>query len=234
MIYHDALQQITMKCTQDWLKAKGYLARFVVPVMGVNSDIKGAPKYAIWAPGNSPEWMPLDCSLFADLEFVYKRHVVICNHLDSRGEWVEDETGRGRWLLLDEESKQRRFNVNKVTKATPHRMKYFVRQIWNSMPFSDRIIQDCSKIPINFLTAITSEGKVIQGVGNKNGGHRHYTVTFEGGALEWMRGTKTRGGAQVKATEPPCRKWLLPKVEAVHQRWMSLKEEELSGYSSDL
>ena len=62
--YHDSLSLLTAKGTVEWMKRKGYYECWIHPQLGVNDHLK---QYKDNPPGNSPEMMPLDVSLFKDL-----------------------------------------------------------------------------------------------------------------------------------------------------------------------
>ena len=73
MFYHDALTQLKCKRTKAWMETKGYLKRWVLPVNGLNDGTV----YAGRPVGNSPELMPLDCSLFKDVDDAVARHIAV-------------------------------------------------------------------------------------------------------------------------------------------------------------
>ena len=62
-IVHDALVLMTSKETINWMKEKGYLYRWLLPLNGMQD---GTP-YAGRPVGNSPEFVPLDNSLNRDI-----------------------------------------------------------------------------------------------------------------------------------------------------------------------
>ena len=73
MFYHDALTQLKCKRAKAWMETKGYLKRWVLPVNGLNDGTV----YAGRPVGNSPELMPLDCSLFKDVDDAVARHIAV-------------------------------------------------------------------------------------------------------------------------------------------------------------
>eukprot|EP00940_MAST-03C_sp_MAST-3C-sp2_P002550 g2550.t1 len=77
-IYHDALTMMTSAKCKQWMSEKGYWKHWLLPVNGLNDDIKG---YGCRPVGNSPELMPLDCSLFADLKNAIIRHISVTANL---------------------------------------------------------------------------------------------------------------------------------------------------------
>ncbi len=75
-IYRDALSQLTCTATKAWLKTKlhagcTWFDIWITPELELNKEAA----YAGRPVGNSPEMMPLDCSLLADLGHDLSRHV---------------------------------------------------------------------------------------------------------------------------------------------------------------
>ena len=74
---HDALNQMMDKECQVWMQEKNLLKRWVRPVLGVSDkitvidpttgDLLSSCRYKNRPPGDSPELMPCDNSLFRDL-----------------------------------------------------------------------------------------------------------------------------------------------------------------------
>ena len=75
--YHDALSLMTAKTTLTWMEDMDYKKRWLLPMNGLNFGTRHHEKSA----GNSPEFMPLDNSLFADLKRGHDRHVAVTMHL---------------------------------------------------------------------------------------------------------------------------------------------------------
>ena len=73
LFYHDALTQLKCKRKKAWMHTKGYLKGWVLPVKGLNDDTV----YAGRPVDNKPELMPLDCSLFKDVDDVVARHIAV-------------------------------------------------------------------------------------------------------------------------------------------------------------
>jgi len=61
--YHDALTQMTDSKAQEWMQEKDYLKQWVLPLFGLNTRTV----YASHPMDDSPELMPLNCSLFQDV-----------------------------------------------------------------------------------------------------------------------------------------------------------------------
>jgi hypothetical protein len=77
--YHDALSQMTCRKTTAWMIMTGYINHWILPSSGVNSGTI----YAKHPPGDSPEFMPLDTSLFGDAHACVNRHVMITEALSE-------------------------------------------------------------------------------------------------------------------------------------------------------
>ena len=79
-IYHDALSQLTDSACQNYIIEKGYHKYFILPVLGCNDEIKNSKgrlnhNFKGRNIGDSPELMPLDTSIFADLMRTVHYHV---------------------------------------------------------------------------------------------------------------------------------------------------------------
>ena len=76
-IYHDALSLMTATSCRDWMKKEGILEQWLLPIMGLNDNTR----YKHAPTGNSPEMMPLDCSLFQDPHRSVQRHIIYTSDL---------------------------------------------------------------------------------------------------------------------------------------------------------
>ena len=76
-IVHDALVLMTAKETINWMKQKGYLHHWLLPLNGLQY---GTP-YAVRPVGNSPEFMPLDNSLNRDILQSLRFHCVLSHSI---------------------------------------------------------------------------------------------------------------------------------------------------------
>ena len=72
---------MTDKDTIEHMRAKGYLKRWVLPEFDLNKEFKRFHGRPI---GNSPELMPLDCSLFNDLDMAMCVHIAYTMTLDKK------------------------------------------------------------------------------------------------------------------------------------------------------
>lgn len=70
---------MTAKETVDWMQTKGYLKHWVLPELNLN---KGTV-YANRPVGNSPEIMPLDCSLNQDVHCAVQSMVLMTSFLED-------------------------------------------------------------------------------------------------------------------------------------------------------
>jgi hypothetical protein len=96
MMYHDALSVWWEKESQDYLKSlpcpiEGNPNRTwydrQIKICGENND-KVSNRYKNCLPGDSPELMPLDCHLFADLQEGAAKNVAITYHIKATDEDV--------------------------------------------------------------------------------------------------------------------------------------------------
>ncbi len=149
--YHDALPQLTAKCTVDWMRANGFLAKMVRPDAGLNAGTV----YAARPVGNSPELMCWDCSLNKDVNDALKRHVAYTTVLDKH-------------------------DARKFSKATPKSIESALTRIMDpalgpgaGVPSGRRIVQDIKKsMGPNLLAVIATCGAVVPGAGDRNGRRR--------------------------------------------------------------
>ena len=101
-IVHDALVLTTAKETINWMKEKGYLHRWLLPLNGLQD---GTP-YAGCPVGNSPEFMPLDNSLNRDILHSLRFHCVLSLFfLDGEGTDEEESNMRFSFSTLKEISR---------------------------------------------------------------------------------------------------------------------------------
>ena len=172
-IYHDALSQLTADATKEWLKTKRHGDRswfdiWITPLEGLNAGtcFFGRPV------GNSPELMPLDCSLLADLSHDLSRHVRMTKALDN-------------------------IDPKKFSRSTPGRLSRSLRRLlWHSWddaaeldfdaatggsPSARRILQDIAKcMKDHILAIIHAKGAMVDGIGNR-AGRRERPIGRHGG-----------------------------------------------------
>ena len=80
VFYHDTLSLMTAADTIACMKEKDYLKRWMLPVNGFNKE-KDLVKFAGRPVGNSPAFMPWECSLNNDPKLSCARHVIFTNNL---------------------------------------------------------------------------------------------------------------------------------------------------------
>ncbi len=160
MIYHDALSQMTTKETQDWMQEKGYLDRWILPVLGCNDmvevEVDGktlrSQRMSRKPPGNQPEMSALDMSLNADTDYSLATHVALTTHLD------------------------RKVDPRKFSIATPKDISFAIARLWHPdtgvCPKSHRIIHDIRKTCHAITEIVKHDGKIVPGLANRNG-HRN-------------------------------------------------------------
>ena len=192
VVYHDALKQLTDARTIEWMKnqfiqGKSFYDRWLVPREGLNDQFaryKGRPV------GNSPEMMPLDCSLNKDIDDGVKRHI-------------------GYTFLLDHD------DPAKFSRSTPKRLAdSYKRLYWHldadgnqtfdpatgGCPSSERIIEDIDKCMGPHLQAIREhKGCMVPDLGSHHGRRRGDRV-------------HTRGGDRQKAAAPQDF-WIHPSAQ---------------------
>jgi hypothetical protein len=90
LIYHDHLKIWWEKESQEYLKSlpcpiEGNPSRTwydrLIKICGEENNAKVAKRYQNCLPGDSPELMPLDCHLFADLKEGSTKNVALTNHI---------------------------------------------------------------------------------------------------------------------------------------------------------
>ena len=172
-IYHDALSQLTCEATKVWLRTKQHEGRtwfdiWVTPEL----DLNRGTVYAGRPVGNSPEMMPLDCSLLSDLGHDLSRHVRMTKALAS-----DDPL--------------------KFSRSTPKRLaSSLLRLLWpvsnggdpvfdaadGGCPSSSRIVEDVKKCSsVHLRQIIEARGAMVPGIGTRSG-RRERQVGGHGGA----------------------------------------------------
>ena len=195
--YHDALSQLKDKKTKAWMSATKdkdgvpYINRWVLPVKGCNDD---RPRYKGRPVGNSPELMPLDCSLFADVDRAAGFHINLTRHLKAGDAGFE----------------------KKFSRATPASSSSCYLRLLHPetgvAPSSERIIQDVTRCFDKHLRAIyEANGKCVPNLGSRNGHRRVAYVNNRGGF-------RVKGADQadhpIHADAQPAFKSLITKAEA--------------------
>ena len=84
---HNALVLMTAKETINWMKQKGYLHRWLLPLNG----LQDATPYSGRPVGNGPEFMPLDNSLNREILQSLRFHCVLSLSIIDGKETLEGE-----------------------------------------------------------------------------------------------------------------------------------------------
>ena len=147
--YHDALTQMTSKSTVDWMKEKGYYKRWLIPQRGLNDWMQ---YYKSRPVGNCPEFMPLDNSLFNDLQQSLSLHCAMTAHLPD-------------------------IDPRKFSMATPKTIVCGIERLWcqdsGSVPPSLRIIADIDRAIDAFGIVYMNKGHLVKGLANRSGHRNH-------------------------------------------------------------
>ena len=147
-VYHDALSLMTSASTRAWMKTQGgdhrlgsFYDRWILPKNGLN---KGT-NWASSPVGNSPEMMPLDCTLFKDLIDSLNRHVAMTRHADDN-------------------------DRRKFSRRTPSEQIRALKRLWNpalpageGAPSSARIVHDIEKVVRSMKQIREAGGNAIGG-----------------------------------------------------------------------
>ena len=143
--HHDALIYLTAKSCQDRLQA-GIRHRFIGPVL----DCNAGTAYEGRNVGNSPEMMPLDCSLFADLTHALSVHCAITSSIDPKS----DSTSKAVKNL-------------KFSMATPNEIQSAIQRLWPEIfKNNSRIKNDINKVLVSMKIIISHKGGMVAGIGN--------------------------------------------------------------------
>ena len=125
------------------------------------NDCNGDSKvYAGRPTGNSPELMPLDCSIFKDLDDVVNRHIALTSLLKKGADGYE----------------------LRFSRRDPKAIVFAYERIWTANPLGKRICQDVNRCFGKHLLAIRAAGgHCVQGLGSWNGHRRIHGVGVGGG-----------------------------------------------------
>ena len=149
--YHDALSQITATDTKLWMRntnfdGKPIYERWFIP----KNDLNIGTRFHERPVGNSPEFMPLDNSLIADLRHSHQHHCAITAHLPDD-------------------------DVRKHSLSTPKMIERGIRRIWDNdegPPTSDRIVHDVIQTINAFHIVYEAKGNIVPGLCDRNGHRR--------------------------------------------------------------
>ena len=151
---------MTNKDCIDWMREEGILKRWILPELGMNDEIivvdqegneKINTRYRGRPVGNCMELMPLDNSLFCDLQCSFDLHVTLTCSLPCN-------------------------DPHCFSKATPKEITSAIKQIWDPVtgvaPVSRRIIQDVQRIKENVCLVVEADSAIVPGVCDHNGHRR--------------------------------------------------------------
>ena len=152
--YHDALSLMTASTTLNWMDSETFNGvsirkKWLVPQKGLN---KGTP-YEGRPVGNSPEFMPLDNSLNADIKRAHDLHCIITSKLHIK-------------------------DPRKFSMRTPKLISRGILRLVESgdgeegVPCSERVMYDCDKALNSMWEVYKKGGAIVAELANRNG-HRY-------------------------------------------------------------
>ena len=167
LVYHDALSLMTGSSAVNYMKRKGYYKHWILPQLDLMNDGTGELKsYANRPVGNSPEIMPLDCSLNAQLHRAVRQHIELTQ------------------IYTKEEHKALKFSM-----ATPIAGVSAYHRVWSIHPTASNIKKDILKVFVSARTIFEKKGCIVPGLGNRPG--RRHVSNGGGGHSNWG-GRRTR------------------------------------------
>ena len=166
-VYHDALSLMTAKDTKKWMAEAGYLHRWILPTSDLYDNMPDLKhKYNTNPIGNSPEFMPWDAHLNADVHSALDLHCTVARNLPK------DDT--------------RKFDA-----STPNNMLRAYERILDPgddgvCPPSKRICQDVGRIILSLKMVRAAGGCMIE-ESNIRSGRR-----YEDGVIRKRDGVRTK------------------------------------------
>jgi hypothetical protein len=143
--YHDALTLMTCNKSKAYMRQNDLLKYWLLPL----DKLQAGTRYHDSIPGDSPEWMPLDETLYQDIHSSARYHVTITSHLPKD-------------------------DPRKFSFATPKEIsRAYLRLVDpnnGGAPSSQRIIQDCEKWVRSLDKIRKAGGNIVEGFGRN--GHR--------------------------------------------------------------
>jgi len=150
VIGHDALSQLWEKGAVEYLALKGFdKTRMLGPQGDTNQN---DAHYKDRPVGNSPEVMPLDNNLNADLVYGHSLHIAVTRHLDSR---------------KPEEAKL------KFHCGTPESTASSLKRTWEIYPSNERVAQDIRRHLKALDRIIEEEGAYVEEMDTRHGRRYH-------------------------------------------------------------
>eukprot|EP01052_Picozoa_sp_SAG31_P032181 SAG31_NODE_3503_length_4189_cov_1.900978_1_plen_182_part_00 len=138
----------------EWMAAKDYLRRWILPSHGCNDEF---PRFKGRPIGDTPEVMCWDCHLNADVDRCVQRHITITRQCTD----------------------DRQFDRSTVPKQTRAYLRILDPDT-GVCPSSERIICDMRKcFGANLLQIHAVKGIIVPGCGNRNGDRARAAVDHE-------------------------------------------------------
>ena len=166
LFYHDALTLMKAEDCKNWMKQNGIFKHWILPM----NDLNYGTPYFGHPIGNSPELMPLDCSLFADLKRSVQYHVLLTSKLDE---------------VVD---KQRKFSISTINRGVYTYLRLLAPSTSPNAgsPPSSRIVEDINSWVTNIEKIYNADSIMLVGIGNRNG------------CRSMSNGRGNRGGKRIK------------------------------------
>ena len=140
VIYHDALSSWWSKEAQAWMREQGFGDR---QIRGLGHTNAGS-RYEGTLPGDTPEYMPLDSNLFADLETAVRWNVAATRRLP-------------------------RHHPDRFDLTTPSSAWSVVSRTWEHSPTPERIVQDIQRVFLAIDQVVEARGRAVDFVELRHG-----------------------------------------------------------------
>eukprot|EP01046_Picozoa_sp_COSAG06_P074256 COSAG06_NODE_22618_length_717_cov_64.399676_1_plen_191_part_10 len=190
------------------MEEKGYLKRWVLPKAGLN---EGSAYYRNRPVGDSPELMPLDCSLNKDVDDAVARMVAITSIYHDK--YGDDD-------------------LRVFSRATLPAQLSAYKRVWDpsfcqsrtaGAATAVRIEQDFARCFGEHLKKIReAQGCIVPGLGSRNG--QRVVAAAD-------QRQENRGGHQVKKGWDGTTRWIHPDAQPAWDERMRAAEEEASSQS---
>lgn len=195
--YHDALTLMTSNSSITWMKENNYYDRWLLP-----AEINKGTRYYGRPVGNSPEMMPLDCTLNNDVDLEVQFHIAVTSSVCDADD--------------------RKFSL-----ATPSRGTSAYLRVWENVPCSRRIIEDTNKFLKHIKVISDHKGCAVAGLGNRKG-HRHQaTQTFKK-----RGGRRVKKEPKVRWVHEDAKHAIADRIESsilLHQSDVTVEQQQDEG-----
>jgi hypothetical protein len=176
--------------------------KWLLPVDGLSTDDPDLKAYVGRPVGNSPEMMPLDCSLNQDIHVAVDQHVIYTTSLPESDE-------------------------PKFSTFCPHRGTSTYIRLWHPgedgvAPSSERIVQDCNKILLAMKRIWDVRGIAVEGHGNRTGKRFFQSRTEQRGGPRRRDPTKDKIAVIHKDSNTAVAEML----DSVETNWEEEEQEE--------